>query len=102
MMPADRKPVVVSLTPLPLSADSRTLKQVASVHRFGFKSIVIEGKESGFTPGTLPFEVISVQARDNSGASSAKVSQSGTGESGAPSSAHEKGEIRSLSGLRQS
>jgi glycosyltransferase involved in cell wall biosynthesis len=103
MMPVDRKPVVVSLTPLPLSADSRTLKQVTSVHRFGFKSIVIEGRESGLTPGTVPFEVISIHARDNSGASSTKVSHNGTSESGALSSADasETVDICSLSRLRQ-
>ena len=71
MISPGRKPVVVSLTPLPLSADSRTLKQVTSVHRFGFESIVVEGKESGFADGALPFEVISIHPRDNAAAASA-------------------------------
>jgi glycosyltransferase involved in cell wall biosynthesis len=61
----NREPVIVSLTPLPLSADSRTLKQVTSVHRFGFKSFVVEGRESGFAAGTVPFDVISVHPRKN-------------------------------------
>jgi glycosyltransferase involved in cell wall biosynthesis len=61
-MTVDRKPVIVSLTPLPLSADSRTLKQVTSVARFGFKSIVIEGRPSRFAQKAVPFDVISVGA----------------------------------------
>jgi glycosyltransferase involved in cell wall biosynthesis len=72
-MPADRQPVVVSLTPLPLSADSRTLKQVTSVHRFGFKSIVIQGRQSLFATETLPFEVITVHPLENTGGASAPV-----------------------------
>ena len=75
-MSSDRKPVIVSLTPLPLSADSRTLKQVTSVHRFGFESIVIEGRESGFKPGALPLEVISIHSRENAGASSVNSAKS--------------------------
>lgn len=50
---------VVSLTPLALRADSRTLKQAASVHRLGYRSVVVEGRESGLDPNSLPFEVIS-------------------------------------------
>ncbi|WP_139333812.1 glycosyltransferase [Bosea sp. TND4EK4] len=52
---------VVSITPLALRADSRTLKQTASVYRLGYKSAVVEGKHSGFDPGSLPFEVLSVE-----------------------------------------
>ncbi|MGL3209592.1 glycosyltransferase [Bradyrhizobium sp. BR 1433] len=63
MKDVDRRPVVVSLTPLPLSADSRTLKQVTSVHRFGFKSIVIEGAPSRLADEAIPFEIISIGAR---------------------------------------
>lgn len=70
----DRKPVIVSLTPLPLSADSRTLKQVMSVHRFGFKSIVIEGKPSRFAEA-MPFEVISIGARADSRSKAPEVAQ---------------------------
>jgi glycosyltransferase involved in cell wall biosynthesis len=62
MTSTDGKPVIVSLTPLPLSADSRTLKQVTSVDRFGLKSIVIEGKPSGLAQELMPLEVISVGA----------------------------------------
>ncbi|MBR1244190.1 glycosyltransferase [Bradyrhizobium sp. AUGA SZCCT0274] len=72
-MPADRRPIVVSLTPLPLSADSRTLKQVTSVHRFGFKSIVIEGRPSHFATEALSFEVITVHPPENTGGASALV-----------------------------
>ena len=61
-MTVDRRPVIVSLTPLPLSADSRTLKQVTSVARFGFKSVVIEGRPSRFAQEAVPFDVISVGA----------------------------------------
>ncbi|WP_342740129.1 glycosyltransferase [Bradyrhizobium sp. B117] len=56
---ADRRPVVVSLTPLPLSADSRTLKQVVSVHRLGFRSIVLEGQKSQLARADVPIELIS-------------------------------------------
>jgi glycosyltransferase involved in cell wall biosynthesis len=83
MMSEDRKPVIVSLTPLPLSADSRTLKQVTSVHRFGFKSIVVEGRESLFAAGTVPFDVISVQPRDNTGGGT--TAEKDARESGMPS-----------------
>ena len=61
-MTVERKPVIVSLTPLSLSADSRTLKQVTSVARFGFKSVVIEGRPSRFAREAAPFDVISVGA----------------------------------------
>lgn len=59
-MTSVRPKTVVSLTPLPLAADSRTLKQVMSVHRFGLRSIVVEGRPSPLSSAALPFEVISV------------------------------------------
>jgi glycosyltransferase involved in cell wall biosynthesis len=49
---------IVSLTPLPLSADSRTLKQAISVARFGYRSIVIEGRTSGLAGAGFPIEVL--------------------------------------------
>jgi glycosyltransferase involved in cell wall biosynthesis len=98
---AGRKPVIVSLTPLPLSADSRTLKQVTSVHRFGFESIVIEGKESGFAPGVLPFEVRSIRAQANAGASSARNAKSDTSKS-VVDVCPQATEALSFPGLRQS
>lgn len=54
---------VVSITPMALRADSRTLKQAASVQRLGYKSIVVEGRHSGFKLGDLPFEVITAEAQ---------------------------------------
>lgn len=60
-MSSDRRAIldVVSLTPMPLRSDSRTLKQAASVHRLGYASVVVEGRHSDIVPGSLPFDVIS-------------------------------------------
>ena len=77
-MTVDRKPVIVSLTPLPLSADSRTLKQVTSVARFGFKSVVIEGRPSRFAQQAFPFDIISVGADDNARSATVEAAQTGT------------------------
>lgn len=60
--PLATRKTVVSLTPLPLAADSRTLKQAASVQRLGLRSVVIEGRPSAFAPAQLPFDVLSVPA----------------------------------------
>lgn len=95
MMTADRKPVVVSLTPLSLSADSRTLKQVASVHRFGFESIVVEGRQSLFEKETLPFDVISIHPRE--GAGSAPVPVASGRDSSASAVPSEVSVLRQLS-----
>jgi hypothetical protein len=50
---------IITLTPLSLRADSRTLKQASSIHRFGYASMVIEGPPSGFAEGELPFPLMS-------------------------------------------
>ncbi len=42
-----------------LRTDSRTLKQVMSVHRLGYSSAVVEGPPSRFPAGTLPVDVLS-------------------------------------------
>lgn len=52
---------IVSVTPLPISADSRTYKMAASFSRFGYKSIVVEGLTSPFHSNSLPFELICVK-----------------------------------------
>lgn len=52
-------PTVVSLTPLPLEADSRTLKSALSYARWGFRSIVIEGHTSKCATFPEGIEVIS-------------------------------------------
>lgn len=49
---------VVSVTPLSLRSDSRTLKQASSVHRLGYRSMVVEGLPSDFPSGALPFDVV--------------------------------------------
>jgi glycosyltransferase involved in cell wall biosynthesis len=48
---------VVSITPVRVAADSRTLKQAASFARFGFRSIVVEGQPSDFPGNDLPFDL---------------------------------------------
>jgi len=37
---------IVSVTPLRLQEDSRTLKIAASFARFGYKSVAVEGQQS--------------------------------------------------------
>lgn len=55
-------PVALSLTPLPLEADSRTLRVAASLARLGFQSRVIEGQESHDDPTRgLPIELLARQ-----------------------------------------
>jgi glycosyltransferase involved in cell wall biosynthesis len=51
---------VVSLTPIALERDSRTLKQAASLQRFGYRSIVVEGEASGRLRD-LPFELVTIE-----------------------------------------
>lgn len=51
---------IVSITPLKVQADSRTFKQAASVARFGYTSIVVEGQRSNFAEQELPFELRTV------------------------------------------
>ena len=50
---------IVSVTPLQVSADSRTFKIAASFARFGYRSIVVEGVQSGLDPAGLPFTLYS-------------------------------------------
>jgi glycosyltransferase involved in cell wall biosynthesis len=50
--------VIVSLTPMSLQNDSRTLKQASSVARLGYHSIVVEGLPSALNPPPA-FEIIS-------------------------------------------
>jgi len=52
---------IVSITPLPILADSRTYKMAFSFSRFGYRSYVVEGSVSKFESKKLPFELISVQ-----------------------------------------
>jgi glycosyltransferase involved in cell wall biosynthesis len=52
--------VVVSITPLPVRADSRTFKQASSVARLGYRSIVVEGVRSELDAREFLFELISV------------------------------------------
>jgi glycosyltransferase involved in cell wall biosynthesis len=53
---------IVSLTPLPVEADSRTFKEATSFARFGHRSIVVEGAPSALDPAGLSFELRSPQA----------------------------------------
>ena len=46
---------IVTVTPLAVEADSRTLKQASSVARFGYRSVVVENGKSRFQAVTLPF-----------------------------------------------
>jgi glycosyltransferase involved in cell wall biosynthesis len=53
-----RVQTVVSVTPVAIERDSRTLKQAASLARAGYRSIVLEGERSRLDPGELPFELV--------------------------------------------
>lgn len=55
--PAQRKRVV-SVTPLSLDADSRSLKVAYSLWRLGYESIVLEGRQTARLGQDPPFEVI--------------------------------------------
>ena len=54
---------IVSITPLAVERDSRTFKQAASVARFGYTSIVVEGERSNLDRANLPFELLSLEDR---------------------------------------
>jgi glycosyltransferase involved in cell wall biosynthesis len=56
---------LVSITPIRVEADSRTFKQAASVARFGYKSIVVEGEPSGCGVTGLPFELRTIAPVDS-------------------------------------
>jgi glycosyltransferase involved in cell wall biosynthesis len=51
---------IVTLTPLAVEADSRTFKQAASMTRFGYHSVVVEGNPSRFTGYALPFHLLTL------------------------------------------
>lgn len=52
--------MVVSVTPLPVEKDSRAYKAAASAQRFGYRSILWEGKPSAIRAEDLPFELQTV------------------------------------------
>lgn len=54
---------VVTITPLRVESDTRTFKQAASVARFGYRSIVIEGEPSALTPGAVPFDLRAIRSK---------------------------------------
>jgi len=54
---------IVSITPLAVERDSRTFKQAASMARFGYTSIVVEGERSNLDRANLPFELLSLEDR---------------------------------------
>jgi len=51
---------IVSLTPTRIQADSRSFKIAASIARFGYRSIVVEGDRSCIDKARLPFELRSI------------------------------------------
>ena len=51
---------VVSVTPIAVERDSRTYKHAASLARFGYRSLVLEGEPSRIASEDLPFELIAV------------------------------------------
>jgi glycosyltransferase involved in cell wall biosynthesis len=55
------------VTPARLDADSRTLKEAASLSRAGLRSIVLEGLESSERWDGQPFEVIGLTTRSGGG-----------------------------------
>jgi glycosyltransferase involved in cell wall biosynthesis len=54
---------VVSLTPLPLDRDSRTLKIATSLAQLGYRSIVVENRPSAAGRDTGPVEVVTLGRR---------------------------------------
>lgn len=52
--------VIVSVTPMKVIEDSRTYKIAYSFSRMGYKSIVVEGRESGEKKKTFPFKLLAV------------------------------------------
>jgi glycosyltransferase involved in cell wall biosynthesis len=61
-MRVDPMRTVVSITPMAVERDSRTFKQAASVARFGYASLVVEGHASRLDRGGLPFMLRSLSA----------------------------------------
>ena len=56
--------LIVSISPVRVEADSRTFKQAASVARFGYESIVIEGEKSNLQQADLPFELRTMKTNE--------------------------------------
>lgn len=54
------KGTIVSVTPIAIERDSRTLKQAASVAGFGYRSIVVEGEASLSPDPEWAFELLTV------------------------------------------
>jgi len=51
---------IVSATPIRVQADSRSFKIAASIARFGYVSVLVEGEESDLDRACLPFELRSI------------------------------------------
>ena len=54
----DRRATAVSVTPAALERDSRTFREAASLAAAGFRSLVFEGRRSGFDRKGLPFTLL--------------------------------------------
>jgi glycosyltransferase involved in cell wall biosynthesis len=59
-LPAGTSNTIVSVTPIAVERDSRTLKQAVSLGRFGYRSVVVEGEASGWQRDEFPFELVTV------------------------------------------
>jgi len=53
---------IVSLTPLSLDRDSRTLKIAASIKKLGYRSVVVENLPSSQKDFSIPIEIVSLAA----------------------------------------
>lgn len=67
---------IVSITPIRVQADSRSFKIAASIARFGYTSILVEGQRSDLDPAHLPFQLVSIERLSR--ASNTTLSQSPT------------------------
>lgn len=52
---------IVSITPNPVERDTRAFKVGASVARFGYESVVVEGEQSNGLGNNLPFELFTLK-----------------------------------------
>jgi glycosyltransferase involved in cell wall biosynthesis len=57
---------IVSITPLPVEADSRTYKEAASITRLGYRAVVVEGRRSTLDRAALPFELRDIEGAEGS------------------------------------
>jgi glycosyltransferase involved in cell wall biosynthesis len=55
-----QSPTVVSITPIRVEADSRSLKIAATIAHMGYVSILVEGQKSHFDKNRLPFQLRSI------------------------------------------